>query len=977
MVITLAKTTSCTYENHLQLLHFIKENELHAFPSLLIQIFSGIVDQSVIKEVQDSLQALVPQAVIIGCTTAGEIMSGTTGEQTIVLSFTSFEKTTLKSILLDLENYTDSFTMGKKLAGELISIDTKAMILFTGDFQIDCQQLLDGIHTTSSEVLLSGGIAGDNGKFESGYVFNENCITSTGAVAVVLNNQDLIVETGSNFKWREIGKRITVTKSTGRIIYGLDDRKPLQILKQYLGEAFVNDLPKSGTEFPFIIDRNGERVSVFISKVLEQGAIEVNRSIATGEQLTFAYPDIASVIDNSLSAMKRLSRKTVESIFVYNCMARKHYMRDFSNAELEMLQTIAPTDGFFSYGEVYSIKKKNPHIIGHSLTFLAISEDAIPKKREAIPSFEYTAPDNLNSIISLTHLMQASQNDTRILNENLALSGQYYRSLFDNNTDFVYSTDLNGHFTSVNRSFEKTFGYSESDVLGKSAMKFIKEVDIPRAKGHFIRALKGKEQSYNLEIANVKGEVQLFQMKNIPITVNGEAIGLYGIGRNITEQKKIEEKITQLAYYDYQTGLPNRLKITEQLDEMIKRVKKKKRLLSVLFIDVDRFKIINDSLGHSAGDVILKEIASRIKKELPSGAYFGRFSGDKFTLILTKNVTREEVLKMAESIIQCISEPFFFEQKEFFVTASVGVSLFPHDGSEEQELFKNADIAMNLSKHSGGNQITFFSTEMNEQALMRLELESYLRKALQKDEFFLCYQPLIDLATGNLYGSEALIRWDHPKMGLVSPGDFIPLAEETGLIDEIGAWVLRTACIQNKKWHDLGLGEITISINVSAYQFQKPDFLIEVQNALHESGLEPKYLTLELTESAMLRNIEYSIMTMKALREMGVMVSIDDFGTGYSSLSYLRNLPINTLKIDRSFINNLKVDTSDIAIVKAIITMGQGLSVKVVAEGVETKEQIELLKELQCHYAQGFYLHKPLLSADFENRLNKNAVLLS
>ncbi|WML49605.1 EAL domain-containing protein [Neobacillus sp. PS3-34] len=214
-------------------------------------------------------------------------------------------------------------------------------------------------------------------------------------------------------------------------------------------------------------------------------------------------------------------------------------------------------------------------------------------------------------------------------------------------------------------------------------------------------------------------------------------------------------------------------------------------------------------------------------------------------------------------------------------------------------------------------------------------------------------------------------------MGLVSPGDFIPLAEETGLIDEIGAWVLRTACIQNKKWHDLGLGEITISINVSAYQFQKPDFLTEVQNALHESGLEPKYLTLELTESAMLRNIEYSIMTMKALREMGVMVSIDDFGTGYSSLSYLRNLPINTLKIDRSFINNLKVDTSDIAIVKAIITMGQGLSVKVVAEGVETKEQIELLKELQCHYAQGFYLHKPLLSADFENRLNKNAVLLS
>ncbi|MCM3241373.1 EAL domain-containing protein [Cytobacillus oceanisediminis] len=263
--------------------------------------------------------------------------------------------------------------------------------------------------------------------------------------------------------------------------------------------------------------------------------------------------------------------------------------------------------------------------------------------------------------------------------------------------------------------------------------------------------------------------------------------------------------------------------------------------------------------------------------------------------------------------------------------------------------------------------------EMNQQAMVRLELESYLRKALQKNEFFLCYQPLIDLETGNLYGSEALIRWNHPKLGLVSPGEFIPLAEETGLIKDIGGWVLGSACKQNKRWQMLGYKSLSISVNVSAYQFQQPGFLQEVKMALELSGMEPQYLTLELTESTMLRNVEHSIQVMQSLQNIGVKVSIDDFGTGYSSLSYLKDLPINTLKIDRSFINNLRLNTSDVAIVKAIITMGHGLAVKVVAEGVETQEQIELLKELKCHYAQGFYIHKPLMTSEFEEGLSKYA----
>lgn len=582
-------------------------------------------------------------------------------------------------------------------------------------------------------------------------------------------------------------------------------------------------------------------------------------------------------------------------------------------------------------------------------------------KRELNPTMQ-----DQYTINTLTNLVETSQQDILQLNESLEVSEQYYRSLFDNNGDFVYSTDLKGNFTSVNQSFMKTFGYKESELVGRSALDFINPEDVARAKSHFIQALKGKDQTYSIEIKVKSGEPQIFQIKNIPITINGTCVGTYGIGRNVTSQKKTEERIIQLAYYDQDTGLPNRMRFTEQLEEMIRRAKYKKELLAVLVIDIDRFKIINDSLGHYAGDIVLKELAGRIQEQLPEGAYLGRFSGDKFTLVLTEDVSIDLTTRIAREIQMIISKPLYYQNQEFIVTASIGISSFPGDGLDEHVLLKNADIAMNRSKNQGGSKITYFSTGMNDQALVRLELESYLRKALQKNEFHLCYQPLMDLKSGEIICTEALIRWQHPHLGLVSPSQFIPLAEETGLIEEIGAWVLNTACVQTKAWQQNGFPNLGISVNVSAHQFQQHAFIGQVIEALKFSKLEPGYLSLELTESAMLKDIVYSISVMKSLQELGVKVSIDDFGTGYSSLSYLRNLPIDTLKIDQSFINNLHDDPSDIAIVKAIITMGQGLAVKIVAEGVETFEQLNLLKEMDCHYAQGYYIEKPLDIAAFE-----------
>lgn len=667
-------------------------------------------------------------------------------------------------------------------------------------------------------------------------------------------------------------------------------------------------------------------------------------------------------------AMAKTQCSVYQNIEELNSYIERNSFRDSPHMLVQIF--IMQEDGQVVAEVQNEIKEKLPH----AAVLLCMDRDQSLAKKQMIIAFtEFSKQEldvilqkqNQNTINALTTLVETSQQDILHLNESLKISEQYYRSLFDNNGDFVYSTDLRGNFTSVNQAFLNTFGFTEDELIGKPALDFISKKDVSRARMHFVQALRGKDQIYTLQIKVKSGEKRFFQIKNIPITVNGECAGIYGIGRDITRQKMTEEKIIQLAYYDHDTGLPNRMRFTEQLEEMIRAAKKKKEILAVLVIDIDRFKIINDSLGHYAGDFILKELAERIQTSMPKGAFLGRFSGDKFTMVLTRNVSLEQTTRVARELQNLISKPLYYQEQEFIVTASIGISSFPEDGMEEHILLKNADIAMNRSKNQGGNKITYFSTGMNDQAMIRLELESYLRKALKKNEFYLCYQPLMDLRSGEIACTEALIRWQHPHLGLVSPAQFIPLAEETGLIDEIGEWVLTTACIQTKEWQKTGYSKLGVSVNVSAHQFQQHGFIGQVIKALEFSQLDPEFLSLELTESAMLKDIAYSISVMKGLQDLGVKVSIDDFGTGYSSLSYLRNLPIDTLKIDQSFINNLHDDPSDIAIVKAIITMGQGLDVKIVAEGVETDEQINILKDLNCHYAQGYYIQKPLESKAF------------
>lgn len=428
------------------------------------------------------------------------------------------------------------------------------------------------------------------------------------------------------------------------------------------------------------------------------------------------------------------------------------------------------------------------------------------------------------------------------------------------------------------------------------------------------------------------------------------------------------EKANRMLFYDKDTELPNRLKITEKVNNLISESINKK--FAVLFIDIDRFKLINDSFGHYVGDMVIGIIANRLKFLLTDDIFIGRFAGDKFTVILRKELDSKQIMTLANKILSSISEPLDYEGQEFAISASIGISYYPDDGKDTETILRNADTAMNRAKKYGGNQIIFFASDMNEQIKYKFELENYLRRAVEKNELFLLYQPVVDLRTGRINGSEALIRWNHPNLGLISPMEFIPIAEETGLIHEIGKWVLMEGCRQNQEWVNKGYDDLFISINVSARQFLHPSFVEHLHESLQYSGMDPKKLHLELTETGMIDNVEKSISIMKKIQKLGIRISIDDFGTGYSSLSYLKNLPINTLKIDRSFINNFKSKTVDYSIVKAIITMGNGLSVKVVAEGVETYEQLIELKKMNCDYAQGYYIEKPISPDRFIEIIN-------
>ncbi|WP_078381476.1 bifunctional diguanylate cyclase/phosphodiesterase [Sutcliffiella halmapala] len=961
---------SCTQSK--DIVPFIHKHRINEDSTVFVQMYSGIMEKQTINEMISEIKNALPLVSIVGATTDGEICNGKVSSNQVVISFLVFEKTSIHTSLFPLEHYHSLDKLGKDITEKMLTDKTKLLLILANGLHFDYDSLVKGLSKVSHDTLIFGAFAGANGDFEETLVWLNEHVTNSGLVAIALNSEELIVSPFSNNGWKEVGSTFTITKAKGKIIYEINNKKPLDILTKYLGDHFVQGLPQSGAQFPMMTIKNGQKVPLFALQIEDGGSLKVDKNVIQGEEFTFSYADAQGIIESTKEKVDQLQTNPVESILIFNCTARRRYFHHYVQKEIEALEQIAPTFGFFCYGEIDNPAKGKVEYVSFSTIYLALSETNEVKTPPSV-TINYDIPDESKAIIVLTQLINASSKDILKLNKNVENSEQRYRSLFEHNSDIVFSIDLFGRFLSVNPRFSEIFGFSEKQILKKNALDFLKPKDVERVTNHFYKALQGIEQNYEVELKERDGQEKTYLIKHIPIIVNGERAGIYAIGRDITAQKKAEERVAYLAYFDPETSLPNRQNFSDRLSEDLREIKKRKNKhkLAVLFIDFDRFKIINDSLGHYVGDKLLKSIIERIRKILPTNSYLGRFGGDKFILSLTSFQNMDEVIDVAQALLNTINKPILYHEQEFYVTASLGVSLYPDDGVDEDSLLKNADAAMNQAKKLGGNRIKFYSNDMNNQALFRIELESYLRKALEKNEFFLCYQPFIEIQTNAVLGAEALIRWDHPKLGLVSPAEFIPLAEETGLITDIGVWVLQTACQEAKKWHDKGLGDFTISVNVSAYQFQQPTFIQEVKKALDISGLAPCFLQLELTESVMLRNATYSIAVMKELQDFGVQLSVDDFGTGYSSLSYLKDLPINNLKIDRSFIKNLRFDSKDVAIVNAIVTMGKGLNLKVIAEGIETEEQLQLLHHLTCDVAQGYYLSKPLAAENYVKFIEK------
>ena len=545
---------------------------------------------------------------------------------------------------------------------------------------------------------------------------------------------------------------------------------------------------------------------------------------------------------------------------------------------------------------------------------------------------------------------------------------QHQSQILDQIHESVLTMDMNGFITSWNKGAERLFGYSAVEAVGRNIIFLYEDEEA----GFHDSFLEMGGRLMEVRRKKKSGEVFWASLSLSPLCdMHDRSIGLIAYITDITERKHAEERIHHLAYYDALTNLPNRSLLTKLVDQALTVAQRSKQTGCVMFIDLNRFKMINDTLGREVGDALLCEVAQRFRVALRDQDIVARLGGDEFAIGLFDISQHYEASMVAQKLLQALTAPFIIDGHDLRVGASIGISVYPQDGQDAETLLRLADIAMYRAKQGGDSDaenVAFYSQDMNQGMQERMRIESGLRQALGNGQLLLHYQPKYSIATGQIIGAEALVRWKHPERGLVPPAEFIPLAEATGLVVQVGEWVLEAACAQAQRWKEMGLPPIRLAVNVSAREFTS-SLPGRVMETLKRYGLEPSWLELEITESTLMHNIDRVIGIMDRLTALGITLSLDDFGTGYSSLSYLKRFPIDTLKIDRSFTTGIPTDTNDCAIASTIISIAQQLRHKVIAEGVETVEQLAFLKDSGCDEVQGYLFSRPLPAVEFENVL--------
>lgn len=555
----------------------------------------------------------------------------------------------------------------------------------------------------------------------------------------------------------------------------------------------------------------------------------------------------------------------------------------------------------------------------------------------------------------------------RDVRKQLKVNEERYQSLINYSHEYITTLDKEGTIIHMNPKTMELLGLDESAFGKVNVVEATVEEERPVIADYFDKAVRGEVQFFEFEVKN-NGQRRFLNVTLVPIVIDNEIDGVYSIGKDITDEKLVQERNAYLAYHDELTGLPNRRWMEQKIQDALTLAEENAHQLAILSLDLDRFKSINDTLGHFVGDELLQQIAGRLQNNIyKDKIHVARMGGDEFMILCPMLETKDEVTEIAKYILDSLEHPFYIQGSELLITASIGIVFYPSSGADVMKLMKRVDVALYKAKELGRNMYQIYDSSMNRENYKSFIMERDLRKAIINDEFIAHFQPRVDALTGKTVSAEALIRWKHPEYGLISPGQFIPLAEETGLIIAIGKWMKKRVCEQLVEWRNVGLPLIPISVNISSKRFLQQGFAEDIRKLLEQFELEGKWLEIEITENSIMRNEEMVQKTLKDLKEMGVNIFIDDFGTGYSSFNYLKTFEIDGVKIDRSFIQNISSKSENASITSAMIKMAQHLKLEVIAEGVETKEELDYLLDENCRYIQGFYFGKPCPIDEFEN----------
>ncbi|WP_199710859.1 putative bifunctional diguanylate cyclase/phosphodiesterase [Noviherbaspirillum cavernae] len=597
-------------------------------------------------------------------------------------------------------------------------------------------------------------------------------------------------------------------------------------------------------------------------------------------------------------------------------------------------------------------------------------------------------PEELLNTVSNALQKRALEADNRAIAWRLECSERLYRYLVDSSPDIIYTIDPDGCFTYVNDRAQQLLGFRREELIGQHYSVLVHDDDLERARYVFNERRTGDRASRNVELRlkcrHMNDSKRVFQNTLLTISFNSTAMysfdaqqnrkeffGTYGIARDITDRKQAEMQLSHQAYHDILTDLPNRTLFRDRLDLAIIHAQRNKAGLAVMFVDLDHFKFVNDTLGHLKGDELLQKVTARFKEVLRRGDTLARLGGDEFTLLLPDLRDRQDAALVADKFLRCLEQPFELDRQEVHVSASIGIAIYPEDGETIDDLLRHADIAMYQVKGAGKNGHSFYHSSMQEASYQRIALEHSLRHAIERGELEMYYQPQVDARSGAIIGAEGLMRWNHPERGLLTAGEFLPFAEESGLMLPISDWMIGAVCRDLHEWNATGCEPARISINLSPQYLERGDFVRKLDQALQHYDIDASQIEVEITENICIRNPEHAIEQLNQLCELGVSVAIDDFGTGYSSLAYLHRFPISTIKIDQSFINEIQRDNGHYPVVLAVISIARGLDFNVIAEGVETECQSRYLAQAGCSMMQGYLFHKPMTRSELARTMGR------